>query len=122
MDSVGVRDIGVDEVQRLDVVEAFSHSGVREGIERDDRVVRVVLAPVPAEVGANKAGSTGNEQCVHVQGFSYVRIGQLGWSRGSSLLRRGFARSRADSTGSLTPQSAPICGSSHATPSSSAGL
>ena len=46
----------------------------------------------------------------------------LGCTPGSISERNGFDRSRSDSTGSDRPQSAPMAGSSHATPSSSFGL
>jgi hypothetical protein len=50
------------------------------------------------------------------------RSATCGCHMGSMSARRGFFWSRADRTGSVTPQSAPTAGSSQATPSSSAGL
>ena len=61
--------------------------------------------------------SRGAGRCV-----GQVRSPSLGWRPAGISDRRGFAWSRLDSTGSATPQSAAMAGSSQATPSSSSGL
>ena len=67
---------------------------------------------------------TGPRTRARAGGHQRVRCAAPTWGChcGSMSARRGFAWSRSDRTGSATPQSASIAGSSHATPSSSAGL
>ncbi len=98
------------------VIEIGAIPCVGERVDDDDRVVRVAcLGPVPNEVRSDETGAAGDEN-VH------VRSGHAGRTRSPISARLGFVRSRSDSTGFVTPQSAAISGSSHATPSSSAAL
>ena len=113
-DGVGVTDVCMDE-RRAEPVEVLAHTGVGERVEGDDMVVGVVLPPVAHEVGTDESGGAGDEDCGHDLSPQYGR-------RAPRSARPGLLRSRADSTGSTTPQSASTAGSSHCRPSSSAAL
>ncbi len=81
----------------------------------------------PAPLARCSAWGSSPFWAVRCAGRSGAQAGQVrrperGRSGGTMVARRGFARSRAERTGSTTPQSAPTSGSSHARPSSSAGL
>src|SRR4029453_16922429 len=99
--------------------------GVGEGVEGDHHVVGVALDPPAAEVGADEPGPTGHH---HAPARSNGSLAALAHENspvikaGSRSARRGLPWSRPDSTGSVTPQSAPTAGSSQATPSPSSGL
>ena len=62
LDQVDVRDVRLDERDALlRALEVRAVSGVRQKVERDDRVVRVPLEPVVHEVGADEPGRAGDE-------------------------------------------------------------
>jgi hypothetical protein len=73
-------------------------------------------------VVAAMAGVAAATAAVEPAAVDYTRSPAYGLRPAGMSARRGLLLSRADSTGSASPQSPAISGSSHATPSSSAGL
>jgi len=80
------------------------------------------LAAPESSRSARRATRRGDGQAFADTRRAQVRSPKRGVSAGSSSARRGLDRSRVERTGSCSPQSAAISGSSQATPSSSAGL
>ena len=114
LDRRTVGDVELCERDRvLEVGQIRSGARVGQGVERDDVVAGMVFGPPATEVRADEAGAAGHDDSLaHARHVDPVR---------SSSSRLGLAWSRSDSTGCSTPQSAPIAGSSQATPNSSAG-
>ena len=108
-----------------DVGEAREVAGVGEGVVDGDLVVGGG-EHVADVVGSDEPGRAGDEELhgsrTSRRGRGHGRRPMWGCHCGSISARRGLAWSRADRIGSATPQSAPIAGSSQATPSSSVGL
>jgi len=126
---IAVADVAVDKAITGvvgDVGQVGEVAGVGQRVEHGDRVVGVGQH-VTHVVGADEAGTAGDKQ-FHVRflGFTWSRayVRSAAWGRhwGSNALRAGLAASRSDTSGLSKPQSAPIAGSSQATPNSSAGL
>src|SRR5207248_556103 len=114
----GIADVAEDElVTRIvvDIAQRRQIAGVGERVVHRYLVVGVG-EDMANEVRADEAGAAGDEQLHDRTDENSGRI-----SSGISE-RRGFAPSRPESVGALvSPQSAAISGSSHATPSSSLG-
>ena len=122
-----VADVALDEAVAgivVDVAQRRQVAGIRECVVDGDLVVGVGQDPADV-VGADEPRPAGDElpHAISVS-FGGQPVRSAAWGRRSAGRsdRRGLSWSRADSTGSDTPQSAPTSGSSHATPSSSAGL
>src|SRR5206468_10742269 len=60
---VAIADVPMDEDDPvLDACQVGAVAGVRQEVVDDDVIVRIPLAPVVDEVGADEPGSTGDEQ------------------------------------------------------------
>ena len=101
----------------VDVAERREVARVRERVVHGDCVVGGG-EHVPHVVRADEAGAAGDEDASRSRAHRPVGPARRpGGRRASGSAGRGRRAS-----GSVTPQSAAIAGSSHATPSSSAGL
>ena len=117
-----VRRPGEGVGHRVDVgahVQPVQHQVVAGVDDGGDRCLADDSRQAPQHArSSDPAGEGGDSRARCVQRRSAA------WGRRAtfSSARLGFAWSRAERTGAFTPQSAPMSGSSHATPSSSAGL
>ncbi|CAB4803633.1 unannotated protein [freshwater metagenome] len=112
-----VTDIALDEMTPTivdEIADVLEVARIRERVVHRDRVVGGGQH-VADVVRTNEPGSAGNE-------LLHVRIFQYGRRPTGRSARNGFASSRAERMGSVTPQSPAIAGSFHITPSSSCGL
>src|SRR5437762_8820508 len=65
---VAVADVALDEGESLVIrerLEVREVPGVRERVERDNRVARMMLCPEMDEVGADESGRPGNKHPTH---------------------------------------------------------
>lgn len=62
LDKRCVANVADDEFGLLDIGNGRTVAGISQAIEDDERVVRMLLAPMANEVAANEAGTAGNKQ------------------------------------------------------------
>ena len=55
----------MDELDTVQPIEIGAITGVGEGIQDDHAILRVMLAPIVHEIGADEAGAAGHEQIGH---------------------------------------------------------
>src|SRR3954452_14668538 len=103
LDEHEVGNVALDELVG-NTRERFQIAGVRERVEHDDRVVGTIRRAPTYEVRTDETGASGDEQL-------HVRSGDTGRSAPERSARLGLAWSRADSSGSVRPQSPAISGS-----------
>jgi len=70
---VGIVDVPVHKAearQRFEISEAVAVAGIAEGVEDDQGVIGMLPQPVVAEVGADEAGTAGDQEALGAVGVA----------------------------------------------------